>query len=274
MERTRINELEKIAAEVRKDIVRMAGLARSGPIELPLLISDILVYLYWEEMLLLAGSPERGDRDRFVLGMEAGVPALYAVLARRGYYEREQLWHYMRLGSMLQALPDFRRTPGVDAPLVTSGTELSIASGLAYSLRKEGLRSRVFCFLEEKECLGPDFMLEAEMCAKCGLDNITVIAVCKDKRGSGCSGSPRESRDPLKKCGWDIFDADGNDFASMEKVFAEAGCDRGKPAAVYAKVSNGRGLSFAGEDAAKTKIIMSMEAMDRALEELEGKTNG
>ena len=60
----------------------------------------------------------------------------------------------------------------------------------------------------------------------------------------------------------------------MEKVFAEAGCERGKPAAVYAKVSNGRGLSFAGEDAAKTKIIMSMEAMDRALEELEGKTNG
>ena len=61
---------------------------------------------------------------------------------------------------------------------------------------------------------------------------------------------------------------------AAEKVFAEAGCERGKPAAVYAKVSNGRGLSFAGEDAAKTKIIMSMEAMDRALEELEGKTNG
>ena len=181
MENTRINELEKIAAEVRKDIVRMVGLARSGLIELPLLISDVLVYLYWEEMLLLAGSPSRKDRDRFVFGAEDGVPALYAILARRGYYEREQLWHYMRLGAMLQALPDFRRIPGIDAPLVTSGTELAIASGLACSLRKEGLGSRVFCFLEEKDCLGKDFMLEAEMCAGYGLDNITLISVCKDK---------------------------------------------------------------------------------------------
>ncbi|HPX03779.1 MAG TPA: transketolase [Synergistaceae bacterium] len=271
MENTRINELEKIAAEVRKDIVRMVGLARSGLIELPLLISDVLVYLYWEEMLLLAGSPSRKDRDRFVFGAEDGVPALYAILARRGYYEREQLWHYMRLGAMLQALPDFRRIPGIDAPLVTSGTELAIASGLACSLRKEGLGSRVFCFLEEKDCLGKDFMLEAEMCAGYGLDNITLISVCKDKAGTD-PGSYPESMGRLKTYGWDIFETDGNDFGSMEKVFSEADCGSGRPAAVYAKVSNGRGLSFAGDDAPKIK--MSMETMERALEELEGKTNG
>ncbi len=73
-----------------------------------------------EEMLLLAHTPKRNDRDRFILGTEDGVPALYSILARRGYYGREELWNYRRLGAMLQALPDFRRTPGIDAPCVTS----------------------------------------------------------------------------------------------------------------------------------------------------------
>ena len=245
----------------------MVGLARSGLIELPLLISDVLVYLYWEEMLLLAGSPSRKDRDRFVFGAEDGVRTLRDPCKTR--ILRAERCGTMRLGAMLQALPDFRRIPGIDAPL-TSGTNWRSLPALPARSAK-GLGSRVFCFLEEKDCLGKDFMLEAEMCAGYGLDNITLISVCKDKAGTD-PGSYPESMGRLKTYGWDIFETDGNDFGSMEKVFSEADCGSGRPAAVYAKVSNGRGLSFAGDDAPKIK--MSMETMERALEELEGKTNG
>lgn len=274
MEITRINELQQIASEVRKDIVRMVGLARSGPIELPLMISDMLVYLYWEEMLLLAGNPSREDRDRFILGSEEGVPALYSVLARRGYYEREELWHYMRLGAMLQALPDFRRTPGIDAPVITSGTELSIASGLADSLRKKLLKSRIFCFLEDKGCTGADFMLEAKRCAEISLSNMTLIVVCKESPLTDPAKYSDECRETLTSFGWNAFEMDGNDFDSMEKVFGEADSVIGRPAAIFAKIRNGKCISFAEADPARIKKRMSIEAMDRALEELEEKSNG
>ena len=101
MDDKRIEELKSIAAEVRKDILRMVGLARSGPFETSISAADLLVYLYWEELLLVPAEPRREDRDRFVTDIPAAVPALYAVLARRGFFEREHLWHYRRLGAML-----------------------------------------------------------------------------------------------------------------------------------------------------------------------------
>ena len=119
MDNKRIEELKSIAAEVRKDVLRMVGLARSGPFETSISAAGLLVYLYWEELLLIPSEPSRRDRDRFITDIPAAIPALYAVLARRGFFEREHLWHYRRLGAMLQALPDFKRTPGIDAPCLT-----------------------------------------------------------------------------------------------------------------------------------------------------------
>ena len=274
MEITRINELEQIASEVRKDIVRMVGVARSGPLEFPLLISDVLVYLYWEEMLLLAQSPKRNDRDRFILGTEYGVPALYSILAKRGYYGREELWHYRRLGAMLQALPDFRRTPGIDAPCVTSGTELAVAAPLAESLSMEGLNARVFCLMEESECSCDDFFLEAERCANKNIKNIIVIAAYKHIDGSDSNDLQVKCRDRLSGYGWRILEMDGSDFASMEEIFNRLDPDGSKPTAIFTSIRNGRGLSFAEGDHTRTKKGLSIEAMDRALEELEGKSNG
>ena len=274
MEITRINELEQIASEVRKDIVRMVGVARSGPLEFPLLISDVLVYLYWEEMLLLAHTPKRNDRDRFILGTEDGVPALYSILARRGYYGREELWNYRRLVAMLQALPDFRRTPGIDAPCVTSGTELAIAAPLAQSLGMDGLHTRVFCLLEDKDCGCEDFFLEAARCTKENIKNIIVIAVYKQTAGSQSNDQQLKCRDRLSAYGRKVLEMDGSDFASMEEVFGRLNNDGAEPAIIFTSIKNGKGLSFAESDHVRTKKGMSIEAMDRALEELEGKSNG
>ncbi|MDY9920920.1 MAG: transketolase [Synergistota bacterium] len=274
MEITRINELEQIASEVRKDIVRMVGVARSGPLEFPLLISDVLVYLYWEEMLLLAQNPKRNDRDRFILGTEDGVPALYSILARRGYYGREELWHYRRLGAMLQTLPDFRRTPGIDAPCVTSGTELAIAAPLAQSLSIEGLNARVFCLLEESECGCEEFFLEAERCAKKNIKNIIVIAAYKHRDVSDPNDLQVKCSDRLSGYGWRILKMDGSDFASMEEIFGILDAEGSDPTAIFTSIRNGKGLSFAESGHTGTKKGLSIEAMDRALEELEGKSNG
>lgn len=274
MEITRINELERIASEVRKDIVRMVGVARSGPFEFSLLISDVLVYLYWEEMLLLAQNPKREDRDRFILGTEEGVPVLYSVLSRRGFFGREELWHYRRLGAMLQALPDCRRTPGVEAPCVTSGTELSVAAPLAQSLAMDGLNSRVFCMLEESDCRSEDFFLEAKRCAEKNIKNIVVIIAYRERMRFDPQDPHLESRERLFGYGWKIFEMDGNDFASMEEVFEAQGANISKPIAIFTSIRNGRGFSFAENEKTRAKKGLSVEAMDRALEELEGKSNG
>lgn len=274
MEITRVNELKQIASEVRKDIVRMVGVARSGPLDFPLLISDILVYLYWEEMLLLAESPKRNDRDRFLLGTENGVPALYSVLAKRGYYDREELWHYRRLGAILQALPDFKRTPGIDAPCLTSGTELSIAAAFAESLDREDFKARVFCLLEEKECASADFLLEATRCGEKNISNIIVIIICKNVEGSSIPDLHTSCRKHLSEYGWRTFDMEGCDFASMEKVFNGLNSGSAQPTAAFASVKNGRGITFVDAGSGGTKKTLNTETMDRVLEELEDRSNG
>lgn len=274
METARINELKGIASEVRKDIVRMVGVARSGPLDFPLLLSDLLVYLYWEEMLLLSASPRRNDRDRFILGTEEGVPALYSVLARRGFFGREELWHYRRLGAILQALPDYRRTPGIDAPCVTSGTELSLASGIAESLKRGEPGARVFCLMEEKDCTSADFMVEARRCADKNIANMILIVVQKQNALSDRHFPAAEVCGLLSGYGWKIFETEGSDFESMEKTFDALSEGPAQPAAVIAGLRNGRGISFVDADPARPKKTLSIEAMDRALEELEGKPNG
>lgn len=276
MEKNRQKDLERIASEVRKDIVRMVGVARSGPVEFPLMIADLLVFLYWDEMLLLADSPKREDRDRFVLGAEEGVPALYSVLARRGYYSREELWHYRRLGALLQAFPDFRRTPGVDAPPVTVGTGLSIASGLAEALKKEESSPRVFCMVKNEDCTGDDFLLEAERCVCKKLNNIVLMAVSSAEETNEGNLTSESAEKLLKERGWAVSEADVNDFGSLEKAF-QLSTDETlahAPKAIFAHVKTGKGMLLANGDPFRDKKNFNTETMDLVLEELEGKSNG
>lgn len=175
---------------------------------------------------------------------------------------------------MLQALPDFRRTPGIDAPCVTSGTELALAAPLAQSLSMDGLDSRVFCLLEENDCSCEDFFLEAERCVKENIKNIIVIAVYKKATVSHPSDLQLKCRNRLSGYGWKILEMDGSDFASMEEIIGRIDPAGSEPTVIFTSMRNGRGLSFAESDHSRTKKGLSIEAMDRALEELEGKSNG
>ena len=179
MDDKRIEELKNISAEVRKDVLRMVGMARSGPYETPLAIASLLVYLYWEELALIPSEPRREDRDRFVLGMPRAVPALYAALARRGFFEREHLWHYRRLGAMLQALPDFRRIPGLDAPCLTVQPSLATAAALAEGLARRSFRPRVVFLVSERAFRSEEFAEEAARVAGEPLPNLFMIVRVK-----------------------------------------------------------------------------------------------
>lgn len=271
MENGRIDELNDIASEIRKDIVRMVGVARSGPLEFPLSISELLVYLYWEEMLIVADNPFREDRDRFLLGIEDGAPALYAVLARRGYFKREELWHYRRLGAILPALPDLNRPPGIDAPCITAGTELSIASAIAESVRGSSFPPRIFCLIHVESCSDDDFILEAQRAANIKLSNLILVIILPCRRNATLTGN--EHKKSLIKLGWSVCSVEGHNLNEMAKVFGRDNFIEDSPKAVFMSTKNDSILSFIEAERSKAARSITMEEMDQVLEEMEGKSN-
>ena len=115
-------ELQKIANEVRKDIVTAVHAAKAGHPGGSLSAADIFTYLYFEEMNIDPKDPKKADRDRFVLSKGHTAPGLYSVLAERGYFPKEDLKTLRHLGSYLQGHPDMKHIPGVDMSSGSFGT--------------------------------------------------------------------------------------------------------------------------------------------------------
>ena len=269
MEAERIDKLKSISHEVQKDILRMVGLAKSGPFEMSMSAAKLLVYLYWDELLLSPQTPERNDRDRVVMNIPEAVPALYAVLARRGYFEREHLWHYRRLGSMLQALPDFRRTPGIDAPCVTVQPALALASSLAAALKKGPDSPRVIFITSDKAFLSKEFKDEAARTSKPACSGLIMIIVTKDT-SCGLNGPELGGyAEYLKRSGWYTSCANSEDIASLEKAFAGFEQMDGAPKALFVSASAALGISVTDTGNTNIPHALSLGELDKALEELE-----
>lgn len=265
----RAKELQALAAEVRKDLVRMVGVARSGSIEPPLSVADVIVYLYCERMDTSPKGAQIMDRDRFFLGMGAAVPALYAVLARRGYFDRGELWHYKRLGALLQPLPDYGRVPGIDAPCVLSASELAIASGLAEVQRDSGLKRKLFCLIGQEDCFSEDFWFEVAYVGRKKSDSIVLLLIAPLNGADAEKAAVDRYRGRFIENGWEVVQADGHDFFDMEKALGEPDSRPRRPKAVFLSTDIGKGLSLAERQRAKYSRLLSLQEMDSALEELE-----
>jgi transketolase len=265
MDEARRCELERVALEVKKDVVRMAGVARLRALASAHALTDLLVYLYWERMKIFPGERNRRDRDRLVLSDPSASPALYACLARRGFFEREELWSYRRLGAILQGYPDIR-TPGVDAPGGTSG--LGIALGLSIALRADGEKARVYCVMDAGALrLGSTWESIAEAAPQ-GVNPCLVIGVVH------AEGVPKDSffadvqliEGRRGSFGWATTDADGHDFPSMEDAFREADIRASGPVAVVVRTRlDVSALHQPGE----AENPLSADEVERALSQLD-----
>ena len=169
------DELVKLSREIRKDALRATTGAGSGHPGGSLSATDILVTLYWGVLRHDPQNPGWPDRDRFILSKGHAAPALYAVLAKRGYFPSEQLHHLREHESMLQGHPDATRTPGVEVSSGSLGNGLSIASGIASALKLDGKGSQVYVLLGDGEC-DEGLVWEAAMfIAHRKLNNLTAI---------------------------------------------------------------------------------------------------
>lgn len=241
-------ELAKIANEVRRGIVTGVHAAKSGHPGGSLGAADIMTYLYFEEMDVDPANPNRAERDRFVLSKGHCAPALYAVLAERGFFPKEELETLRHIGSRLQGHPNMNDTPGVDMSTGSLGQGISAAVGMALAAKHWGDSYRVYTLLGDGECEEGQVWEAAMFAGNHALDNLVAVV---DHNGLQIDGTIDEVNsamplaDKFRAFKWHVIElADGNDMAQIEAAFAEAREVTGMPVAIIAETVKGKGVSF------------------------------
>lgn len=241
-------ELQKTANEVRKGIVTAVHSAKAGHPGGSLSAADIFTYLYFEEMNVDPKDPKKADRDRFVLSKGHTAPGLYATLAQRGYFPKEDLKTLRQLGSYLQGHPDMKHIPGVDMSSGSLGQGISAAVGMALSAKLSGEAYRVYTLLGDGE-IQEGQVWEASMFAgHRKLDNLVVMV---DNNGLQIDGkvedvcSPYPIGDKFKAFNFHVIEnVDAHDFDAIKATFDEAKATKGQPTAIVFKSVKGKGVSF------------------------------
>ncbi|MEW5934342.1 MAG: transketolase [Bacillota bacterium] len=267
------DELARVARRVRRHIVRMIAGAGSGHPGGSLSCADILVTLYFRVLRVDPRRPGWPDRDRFVLSKGHACPALYAVLAERGFFPLDELWTLRRLGSSLQGHPDMRKTPGVEASTGSLGQGLSVGLGMALAGRLDGAPWRVYVLLGDGEIQEGQVWEAAMAAAHYGVDNLTAIL---DWNGLQIDGpndevmTVRPVADKWRAFGWEVTEIDGHRFDEILEALRWARSVRGKPAIILARTVKGRGVSFMEGQVDWHGKAPSPAQAEQALAELEG----
>ena len=241
-------ELQKVANEVRKSIVTAVHSAKAGHPGGSLSAADVFTYLYFEEMNIDPKDPKKADRDRFVLSKGHTAPGLYAALAEKGFFPKEDLKTLRHLGSYLQGHPDMKHIPGVDMSSGSLGQGISAAVGMAISAKLSGDSYRVYTLLGDGEIQEGQVWEAAMLAAHRNLDNLVVIV---DNNGLQIDGAIDDVCSPYpidKKFAAFNFHvinvADGNDMDQLKAAFEEAKTVKGMPCAIIMKTVKGKGVSF------------------------------
>ncbi len=240
-------ELMQKANEVRRGIVTGVHSAKSGHPGGSLSAADILTYLYFEEMNIDPADPKAADRDRFVLSKGHIAPALYSVLANRGYFPVEDLKTLRHTGSYLQGHPDMKHIPGVDMSSGSLGQGLSAAVGMALAGKLDGKSYKVFAMCGDGEIEEGQIWEASMFAAARKLDNLTVIVDNNNLQIDGTIEevcSPYPIADKFEAFGFHVICIDGHDFDAIENAFREAAETVGQPTAIVAKTVKGKGVSF------------------------------
>jgi transketolase len=248
--------LETLARECRVQIIRMLTHAGSGHPGGSLSVIDLLTTLYFGRLRHDPKRPDWPDRDRVVLSKGHAVPALYAVMAKSGYFPESRLVTLRKLGSPLQGHPDRTALPGIEAATGSLGQGLSVSLGLALGLRLQGSAARVYCILGDGE-IQEGQVWEAAMAApklgqpKHPLDNLCVILDYNKIQLDNFVKKILDLEPVLAKWqafGWPVIEIDGHDLDQIGKALDQAEAQKGVPTFVVANTVKGKGVSFMEND--------------------------
>ena len=247
MDQSTKRDLALKAAQVRLNILEGVHAAKSGHPGGSLSIAEVITYLYYKEMNVDPKNPQWADRDRLVLSKGHTAPALYAVLAEKGFFPREEIAKLRQVDSFLQGHPDMKGTPGVDMTTGSLGLGISAACGMALAAKIDGKDYRTYTIVGDGESEEGQVWEAAMFAAHYNLDNLCVLL---DWNGLQIDGPITEVMDPtphdkkFEAFGFHVISIDAHDFDQIEAAFAEARTVKGKPTAIIMRSVKGKGVSF------------------------------
>lgn len=264
-------DLKSLTRDMRVDIIRMIEAAGNGHPGGSLSVIDILTVLYWKFLKHDPKNPDWTERDRFILSKGHACPALYAVMAKRGYFPHELLLTLRKLGSPLQGHPDRMRLPGIEFSTGSLGQGLSVGVGMALAAKMDKKDWKTYVVLGDGEMQeGQNW--EAFMSApKWKLDNLVMIL---DHNNGQIDGTVEQVMniepvaDKLRAFNWNVQLVDGHDLDAVEKALTNAQNLGGKPHAIIAKTIKGKGVSFMENNIAWHGNAPKKEDADKAVKEI------
>ena len=262
--------LMKTACKARMGVIEGTYNAKSGHPGGSLSICDLLAYLYFEKMNVNPENPDMKERDRFVLSKGHTAPALYAILAQKGFFPEEELKTLRHIGSELQGHPCIN-IKGVDMSSGSLGQGISVACGMALSAKISSDSYKVYTVLGDGEIEEGQVWEAAMFASHYKLDNLVAVV---DYNGLQIDGKLSEvcSPEPIDKkfeaFGWHVISIDGHDFDQIDNAFKEADKINGKPVAIIQKTVKGKGVSFMENQVSWHGSAPNREQYDKAMEEL------
>ena len=270
-------QLKIRACKARMGIIEGVFNAKSGHPGGSLSCVDILTYLYFDHMNIDPQDPKNEDRDRFVLSKGHAAPALYSVLALRGFFPVEELKTLRKSDSMLQGHPSVKYTPGVDMCTGSLGQGISAACGMALGAKLAGKDFRVFTVLGDGE-IQEGQVWEAAMYASAkGLDNLVAVV---DNNGLQIDGKIAEVNSPypiaekFKSFGWNVLEISAHSFDEIDAAFNAAAEFKGKPSVIVASSVKGKGVSFMENQCSWHGTAPNQEQYEQAMTELRTQLSG
>ena len=276
MNAEKIKALSLHAANVRKMALEAVYSAGAGHPGGSLSAADILTYLYMEEMNVNPDEPKAADRDRFVLSKGHCSPALYGVLAERGFIPKEDIKTFRHADSYLQGHPDMKGVPGVDMSTGSLGQGISAACGMAKAAKLNGKDYRVYTMLGDGECEEGQVWEAAMFAAHYKLNNLIAFL---DFNGLQIDGDITKVMNPtpfdkkFEAFGWNVIRINAHDFNLIEAAVKEAKSVEDKPTLILADSIKGKGVSFMENKAEWHGAAPKKEQYEQAISELDAYIN-
>ncbi len=271
MDATLKKQMEITATKVRMGIIEGVYNAKSGHPGGSLSVADMLTYLYFAKMNVDPANPLMAERDRLVLSKGHTAPALYSVLAQRGFFPVEELKTLRHVGSRLQGHPVYKKVPGVDMSTGSLGQGISAACGMALSGKISDDYYKVYAVLGDGEIQEGQVWEAAMFAAHYQLDNLIAIV---DNNGLQIDGRVSEVMSPypidekFRAFGWYVITIDAHDFNQIEKAFEEAERVVNQPVVIIQKSIKGKGVSFMEDNVSWHGAAPNEEQYNKAMEEL------
>lgn len=280
MDKSLVRDLEIAAAKVRIGIIEGVHSAKAGHPGGSLSCADLLTYLYLHRLNVDPADPKMESRDRMVLSKGHAAPALYAVLALRGFFSMEEMKTLRKIDSRMQGHPDSLKIPGVDASTGSLGQGISAACGMAFSGKLSDESYKVYTLLGDGELQEGEVWEAAMFAAHYQLDNLVAIVDNNNMQIDGKIAdvmSPYPIDQKFEAFGWHTITINGHDFNEMEKAFDDAERVVQRPTVIIMKTTKGKGVSYMenalewhGKAPNDEEYEVAMKELTAYLAELEG----